>query len=186
VTKWSIFLARVKQKATAHGATCSAERARPGRDDQDWLACAGGFTISTEACDYFYKNARVSGGTEEAGCDQVARLEKVTRKKLGDPKNPLLVSVRSGSAAPCRHDGDDSESRAQRALVQVSQPPPRTSARIRCVSAFVQMYSTVVMSCQGRPRASLARDEGKARRQAGSDVPASGWKNCEGVQGELP
>ena len=30
--------------------------------------------------------------------ENVARLEKVTKKKLGDPKNPLLVSVRSGSA----------------------------------------------------------------------------------------
>ena len=30
--------------------------------------------------------------------ENVAKLEKVTKKKLGDPKNPLLVSVRSGSA----------------------------------------------------------------------------------------
>lgn len=30
--------------------------------------------------------------------ENVAKLEKTTRKKLGDPSNPLLVSVRSGSA----------------------------------------------------------------------------------------
>src|ERR1700719_4776403 len=63
------------------------------------LPVPAGFTISTEACAYFYKNGK-KHPTElkKQVAEQVARLEKVTRKKLGDPKNPLLVSVRSGSA----------------------------------------------------------------------------------------
>jgi len=63
------------------------------------LPVPAGFTISTEACDYFYKNGKkYPAELKKQVADQVARLEKVTRKKLGDPKNPLLVSVRSGSA----------------------------------------------------------------------------------------
>ena len=63
------------------------------------LPVPAGFTISTEACDYFYKNGKkYPAELKKQVKDNVAKLEKVTRKKLGDPKNPLLVSVRSGSA----------------------------------------------------------------------------------------
>src|ERR1700739_1741956 len=63
------------------------------------LPVPAGFTISTEACDYFYKNGKkYPGELKKQVLDNVAKLEKVTGKKLGDPKNPLLVSVRSGSA----------------------------------------------------------------------------------------
>src|SRR6202171_2704164 len=63
------------------------------------LPVPAGFTISTEACDYFYKNGKkYPAELKKQVAEQVERLEKVTRKKLGDPKNPLLVSVRSGSA----------------------------------------------------------------------------------------
>lgn len=58
-----------------------------------------GFTISTEACAYFSANA---GSYPEGLRDEVlanlAKLEKVMGAKLGDAKNPLLVSVRSGAA----------------------------------------------------------------------------------------
>ena len=58
-----------------------------------------GFTISTEVCDEFYKNKKKYpvGSMEEVGVN-LARLEKLTKKSLGDPKDPLLVSVRSGAA----------------------------------------------------------------------------------------
>lgn len=58
-----------------------------------------GFTISTEACSEYYDNKR---SHSEAVKSQVfANLEKLERemgKKLGDGKDPLLVSVRSGAA----------------------------------------------------------------------------------------
>ena len=57
-----------------------------------------GFTITTECCVHYYKN----GKKHPEGLDvdmkkAVAWLEKETGKKFGDPKNPLLVSVRSGA-----------------------------------------------------------------------------------------
>ena len=63
------------------------------------LPVPAGFTISTEACDYYYKHDRkFPPELEKQVADNVAKLERVTKKKLGDPESPLLVSVRSGSA----------------------------------------------------------------------------------------
>ncbi|MCJ7789287.1 MAG: pyruvate, phosphate dikinase, partial [Candidatus Atribacteria bacterium] len=58
-----------------------------------------GFTISTEACIEYYRNGtRYPEGLKEQIKDKLQQLEKISKKKLGDPKNPLLVSVRSGAA----------------------------------------------------------------------------------------
>ncbi len=57
-----------------------------------------GFTITTEACVYYYKNRKKwPEGLEEQIKKYMDRLEKVSGLKFGDPKNPLLVSVRSGA-----------------------------------------------------------------------------------------
>jgi pyruvate, orthophosphate dikinase len=55
-----------------------------------------GFTISTDACRAYMKGGWPDGLTEEID-RHVARLEKTMAKKLGDPADPLLVSVRSGA-----------------------------------------------------------------------------------------
>jgi len=59
-----------------------------------------GFTITTEVCDAYYKNSKQypKGLAEEIG-QNLSHLEKLMGAKLGDPNNPLLVSVRSGAAA---------------------------------------------------------------------------------------
>jgi len=56
-----------------------------------------GYTISTEACIYFYQNEKYPEGLEEQIEENLAKLEKAMGKKLGDAENPLLVSVRSGA-----------------------------------------------------------------------------------------
>src|SRR3990167_6527491 len=63
------------------------------------LPVPAGFTITTEVCDYFYKNGkRYPLGFEKEVDKHLVRLEKVAGKKLGDPDDPLLISVRSGAA----------------------------------------------------------------------------------------
>lgn len=58
-----------------------------------------GFTISTQVCDYYYKHGRkYPAGLQKQIDANIARLEKVMDARLGDINNPLLVSVRSGSA----------------------------------------------------------------------------------------
>jgi pyruvate,orthophosphate dikinase len=58
-----------------------------------------GFTIATEVCDAFYKNNRnYPEGMKEELAATLGKLETMMGKKLGDPDDPLLVSVRSGAA----------------------------------------------------------------------------------------
>jgi pyruvate,orthophosphate dikinase len=64
------------------------------------LPVPGGFTITTEACASYTKNGkRWPAGLEEQVRQNMAKLERICKKKFGDPKDPLLVSVRSGAAA---------------------------------------------------------------------------------------
>src|SRR5438128_985594 len=58
-----------------------------------------GFTITTEACNaYFAAGKKVPPGLWDQVERALAVVERATKKKLGDAKNPLLVSVRSGAA----------------------------------------------------------------------------------------
>ena len=62
------------------------------------LPVPGGFTITTEVCDLFYKNGKeYPKGLKEEVDEHLLALEKLAGKKLGDAKDPLLVSVRSGA-----------------------------------------------------------------------------------------
>jgi pyruvate, orthophosphate dikinase len=59
-----------------------------------------GFTITTDVCTEFYDNGKklpkpLDGEIRAS----IARMEKLVGAKFGDPKNPLLVSVRSGARA---------------------------------------------------------------------------------------
>lgn len=63
------------------------------------LPVPAGFTITTEVCDYFYKNdRRYPQGFHIELEKNLKKLERLTGKKVGDPEDPLLVSVRSGAA----------------------------------------------------------------------------------------
>jgi pyruvate,orthophosphate dikinase len=59
-----------------------------------------GFTITTETCaEYNNLGQKLPKGLMEEARANMSRVEKASGKKFGDPKNPLLVSVRSGAAA---------------------------------------------------------------------------------------
>ncbi|MDF3050176.1 MAG: pyruvate, phosphate dikinase, partial [Pseudonocardia sp.] len=57
-----------------------------------------GFTISTEACRAYLTSGAVPEGLTAQIAEHLAALEDSRGKKLGDPGDPLLVSVRSGAA----------------------------------------------------------------------------------------
>ena len=59
-----------------------------------------GFTISTEACtEYNEGGKKLTDEMIDQSEVALAKLEEIAGKKLGDPENPLLVSVRSGARA---------------------------------------------------------------------------------------
>jgi pyruvate, orthophosphate dikinase len=57
-----------------------------------------GFTITTRECNAYFENGRkLPEGLWSQVLEAMSRVEKLTGKGFGDPKNPLLVSVRSGA-----------------------------------------------------------------------------------------
>jgi len=59
-----------------------------------------GFTITTEACNFYYSNGQQHPeGLAAEVAAALARVESLTGKSFGDAANPLLVSVRSGARA---------------------------------------------------------------------------------------
>ncbi|HMF88522.1 MAG TPA: pyruvate, phosphate dikinase, partial [Gemmatimonadaceae bacterium] len=106
-----------------------------------------GFTIACAECIEYLSSGKYPDRLRAEVEGNVARLEEATGKKLGDPRDPLLVSVRSG--APISMPGMMEtilnlglNDRAVTALAEQSQ-----NARFAYDSyrRFIQMYSDVVL-----------------------------------------
>ena len=62
------------------------------------LNVPSGFIVTTEACTRFNeKGQKIDDELEGEILDNLIKLEEKVGKKLGDDKNPLLLSVRSGA-----------------------------------------------------------------------------------------
>jgi pyruvate,orthophosphate dikinase len=112
-----------------------------------------GFTITTEVCTHFYQNgkkfpAALPGDLTKA----VAWMEKETGKKFGDPKNPLLVSVRSGSRDSMPGMMDTILNLGLNDATTEGLKAATNNGRFAWDSyrRFVQMYGDVVMGVQKR------------------------------------
>ena len=56
-----------------------------------------GFTITTDACRHYLERGAIPDGLDDEVSSHLHALEKTMGRKLGDPADPLLVSVRSGA-----------------------------------------------------------------------------------------
>src|SRR5246500_5003753 len=56
-----------------------------------------GFTITTEACRHYLRHGSTPDGLDAEVSSHLADIEEAMGRVLGDPADPLLVSVRSGS-----------------------------------------------------------------------------------------
>jgi len=112
-----------------------------------------GFTITTAVCiDYYKHGKKFPKGLEEAVHAAMKLVEKETGKKFGDPKNALLMSVRSGArdSMPGMMDtilnlGLNDET--VRGLAETTGNPRFAYDSYR---RFIQMYGDVVMGIQKR------------------------------------
>jgi len=144
------------------------------------LPVPAGFTISTEACDYFYKNGKkYPAELKREVAAHVARLEKVTGRKLGDPNSPLLVSVRSGSARsmPGMMETILNLGLNDRSVAGLASVTKNERFAYDAYRRFVQMYSTVVMEMSKEDLEHRLRGmKEKLGVREDTAVPASGWK----------
>jgi pyruvate,orthophosphate dikinase len=110
-----------------------------------------GFTISTEVCTEFYENKRNYPAELSAQVDAaLAALEKKTGKKFGDPSNPLLVSVRSGSRAsmPGMMDTVLNLGLNDETVQGLAKLSGDARFAYDCYRRFIQMYSDVVLELE--------------------------------------
>ena len=131
-----------------------------------------GFTITTEACNQYYADGeKINDEIMSQVQKNLTWLEKFMGKKLGDPKNPLLVSVRSGARAsmPGMMDtilnlGINDE--VAEAMAEASNNPRFVYDSYR---RFVQMFSDVVMGLS-KKRFEVIIDELKEEKGVKLDV----------------
>ncbi|MFI5127964.1 MAG: PEP/pyruvate-binding domain-containing protein, partial [Candidatus Acidiferrales bacterium] len=148
------------------------------------LPVPAGFTISTETCDYYLKHGRKYPkelpGQVKAN---LARLEKTTGKKLGDAKDPLLVSVRSGSARsmPGMMETILNLGLNSRSVEGLAKITGNERFAYDAFRRFVQMYSSVVIGLPKDELEEKLRDL-KVRFKVKDDtqVPAEGWRDLVG------
>lgn len=126
---------------------CGGKGANLGQMTQLGLPIPRGFTVSTEACTYYYNNnQQLSDEIVQQIETALKKLEEITGKKFGSPTNPLLVSVRSGAriSMPGMMDtilnlGLNEEVVA--GLAKITNNPRFAYDSYR---RFIQMYSDVV------------------------------------------
>jgi len=107
-----------------------------------------GFTITTEACVYYYRNGEMPPGLEDEVEIHLGLVEQSLDRRFGDVDNPLLLSVRSGArvSMPGMMDtvlniGLNDKTVAGLAR-QTGDPRPAYDSYRR----FVQMYGDVVLA----------------------------------------
>ena len=108
-----------------------------------------GFTLTTEVCrQYQLSRGKWPDGLEEEVLENMARLEKVTGRRFGDAKDPLLVSVRSGAAVsmPGMMDTVLNLGCNDRAVQGLAQQSGDKRFAWDCYRRFIDMFGSVAMN----------------------------------------
>ncbi|MCL2599542.1 MAG: pyruvate, phosphate dikinase, partial [Firmicutes bacterium] len=107
-----------------------------------------GFTVTTEACTQYYVDGKkINSDIEAQILEYLSKTEKVIGKKFGDPSDPLLVSVRSGSRASMPGMMDTILNLGLNDIAVEGLATKTGNARFAYDSyrRFIQMFSDVVM-----------------------------------------
>lgn len=183
---------KVKSKSTSKASTSKSHKwvysfHEGDRDMRDLLGGKGaglaemtraklpvppGFTITTEACNaYIAAKNKFPKGMWEQTVAALNKVEKQTGKKFGDPKNPLLVSVRSGSkfSMPGMMDtvlnlGLNSET--LKGIEALTKNPRFAQDAYR---RFIHMFGRIVMDIEGKKFDAIF-DAAKAKHKAKLDT----------------
>ncbi len=133
-----------------------------------------GFTITTEACQAFLDHGWPDGLEDELAT-QLLALEATTGRRLGDPDDPLLVSVRSGAAAsmPGMMDTVLDLGLNDRSVEGLARQTGNERFAFDSYRRFIALYARVVLDLDGQPF-EAALDEAKKRDDVTADSAVSG------------
>ena len=144
-----------------------------------------GFTVTTEACNWFYSNGKSYPSELEdqvrAGLEHIAAI---TGRRLGDPEKLLLVSVRSGARASMPGMMDTVLNLGLNDLTVEALAKDSGDARFAWDSyrRFIQMYSDVVLGLDHENFEEILEDE-KARLglELDTEFLADQWRHVVGL-----
>ncbi len=141
-----------------------------------------GFTISTDACrDYMYGGW--PDGLDEEIAKHVFKLEKAMGRKLGDPFDPLLVSVRSGAkfSMPGMMDTVLNLGLNDQSVEGLAHSTDDERFAYDSYRRFIAMYGRIVLGVDGEPfEEALDAAKAKAGTTLDNLIPAGALKElCE-------
>jgi pyruvate,orthophosphate dikinase len=119
--------------------------------DRLGLSVPPGFIISTEVCDLFYKNKKKLPNQILKKIQlELKNIEKLTSKKFGGLKNPLLVSVRSGArvSMPGMMDTILNLGLNDQTVKALAKKTLNGRFAKDSYRRFIQMYSNVVLNIE--------------------------------------
>ncbi len=131
-----------------------------------------GFTVTTEACNQYYADGEViSEEIRKEIFEYLMKLEELSSKQFGDPKNPLLVSVRSGARAsmPGMMDTILNLGLNDEVVEGVAALTGNTRFAYDSYRRFIQMFADVVMGLN-KAKFEEIIDEMKAKKGVHQDT----------------
>ena len=138
-----------------------------------------GFTITTEVCSYFYANERrCPPELEDEVAESLERVAAITGRKFGDPRDPLLVSVRSGARAsmPGMMDTVLNLGLNDETVEAVAASTGDRRFALDSYRRFIQMYGDVVLGIKHDDFEAILEDfkDGNGR-DLDTDLSAEDW-----------
>jgi pyruvate,orthophosphate dikinase len=137
-----------------------------------------GFTITTEACNAYYAaGKKFPKGMWAQTLAALKTVEKKTGKKFGDPHNPLLVSVRSGSkfSMPGMMDTVLNLGLNSQTLQGIAELTGNPRFALDAYRRFISMFGRIVMGIEGKKFDLIfeaAKDKYHARADTDLDADA--------------
>src|SRR6185436_13768449 len=106
-----------------------------------------GFTIACSVCIEYLRDKTIPQALKADVTTALRRLETTTGKKLGDPKSPLLVSVRSGApiSMPGMMETILNLGLNDRSVVGLAEQSNNPRFAYDSYRRFIQMYANVVL-----------------------------------------
>ncbi len=146
-----------------------------------------GFIITTEICEKFYEaGRRLPDGLMDEVRRSISRLESLTGKKFGDPKSPLLVSVRSGApvSMPGMMDTILNLGLNDETVEGLSRQSNDPRFAWDAYRRFIQMFGRIVLGVDDRKFDSILAGKDLSNPKVLSDIAASFKSLCEGTGGK--
>jgi pyruvate, orthophosphate dikinase len=135
-----------------------------------------GFTIACRESIGYLNDGKYPDRLRAEVEGNIARLEKATGKKLGDPRNPLLVSVRSGApvSMPGMMETILNLGLNDRVVIALAEQSNNTRFAYDSYRRFIQMYSSIVLGVSGHDFEHLLKSK---RMTAGASSDADLGEN---------